>query len=550
MKKRWLLFIIYGLSLIFIWKKYHEKKIEPWYPAFNVDEIQFINKNGIVQLTIPMEDITQNYKNTNPGSEPSVDHVLHAFSDLMFQMSILKNEFKHDYIDIIKKDDLWFGFINRKEHVYVKPEYYSMSPFEDGMTIVHTKDGGQGVLNEKGEWVIKPDYDLIFEYANDSFSVVKDGKAGIINRKGKVIGGMKFTQTYPFHDDVALVRLDDKYGYLNESGSWHIEPMFNDASSFSEGLAAVKKDDLFGYIDKNGKEVIGYQFQEAKPFKNGLAIVRKDSKVGLINEDGTFIIEPTFTDIQPIENDLYLVYVNSLVGLYNHNGAELIRPENLDILPLSHSDELYIVTNQNQKQSLFHIEKGVISKEYDYIEFQMNEGLILVRNRQNDSNMDETYHFNEISGYLNEEGKEVIPLKYNMAQSFSNGVAIAQEIESGLIGGIDKKGNWVIKPKYHYISSFLNGFAYAFIFNGEKEKSYIIDKTGRIIYESQDDKIIRLFHSYNFLPTANEMDLTLITFEYEREKSKNLMRFAYVDDEGNIVWVSEEFVYNIEEVFD
>jgi len=74
----------------------------------------------------------------------------------------------------------------------------------------------------------------------------------------------------------------------------------------------------------------------------------------------------------------------------------------------------------------------------------MSEGLILVRNRNTDSNMDEPYHFNEISGYLNEEGKEVIPLKYNLGQAFSDGVAIAQETESGLMVVIDKKGNWVI----------------------------------------------------------------------------------------------------------
>jgi len=107
-----------------------------------------------------------------------------------------------------------------------------------------------------------------------------------------------------------------------------------------------------------------------------------------------------------------------------------------------------------------------------------------------------------------------------------------------------------IKPTYHYISPFLNGFAFAFIFNGQKEKSFIIDKSGRIIYESQDDKIIRFYHSFNFLPTINEMELTLITFEYEREKGEKWIRFAYLDDQANIKWVSEEFIYNKEEVFD
>ncbi len=49
-------------------------------------------------------------------------------------------------------------------------------------------------------------------------------------------------------------------------------------------------------------------------------------------------------------------------------------------------------------------------------------------------------------GYVDYDGKWVIPARYEMASDFSEGVALARA--EGKEGYIDHRGNWVIKPIY------------------------------------------------------------------------------------------------------
>jgi hypothetical protein len=61
-------------------------------------------------------------------------------------------------------------------------------------------------------------------------------------------------------------------------------------------------------------------------------------------------------------------------------------------------------------------------------------------------------------GYIDTTGSLVIPLNFNNARSFSEGLAPASNQKS-FWGYIDRSGNWVIKPAYDFADSFENGKA-------------------------------------------------------------------------------------------
>jgi WG containing repeat len=86
-------------------------------------------------------------------------------------------------------------------------------------------------------------------------------------------------------------------------------------------------------------------------------------------------------------------------------------------------------------------------------------------------------------GYINEQGKIVIPAQFARADDFSEGLAGVRI--DGKYGMIDQKGNIVIKPQYEFIFQFKNGQA-KFLESGGRIG--IIDRTGKIIKAATIDQ--------------------------------------------------------------
>lgn len=88
-------------------------------------------------------------------------------------------------------------------------------------------------------------------------------------------------------------------------------------------------------------------------------------------------------------------------------------------------------------------------------------------------------------GFVNNEGKVVIPYKYDFALDFSDGMALVCD-ENGWIGYINTKGELVIPYKYDNPSErngndFHEGLC-AVIVDGEHEWFSYIDKTGKLAF--------------------------------------------------------------------
>lgn len=83
-------------------------------------------------------------------------------------------------------------------------------------------------------------------------------------------------------------------------------------------------------------------------------------------------------------------------------------------------------------------------------------------------------------GFIDNKGNEIIPLKYDNARDFSEGLAAVEG--PGGWGYIDKNNKVIIPFKFDWADDFVDGYSrvlYAGIF-------YIIDKEG-YCYESYED---------------------------------------------------------------
>src|SRR5947209_3363006 len=81
-------------------------------------------------------------------------------------------------------------------------------------------------------------------------------------------------------------------------------------------------------------------------------------------------------------------------------------------------------------------------------------------------------------GFVNLQGKVVIPTKFRKVGKFSEGLAAARL--EGFYGYIDHSGNYVIPPIYDYAEEFSEGRAAVYNSNGD---SSFIDRKGKVIPE-------------------------------------------------------------------
>lgn len=169
--------------------------------------------------------------------------------------------FSNGLCAILDKSEKW-GYIDKDENIAINCQFDSAGEFQAGRAVVE-KDDKWGVINEKGGYVIKPEYE----------SISIDGSNYLIGQ-------------------------NDKYGWCDENGKVLINPQFEDAKRFNGNkYAVVSNDEKMGYIDNSGNFVINPQFEGALPFNDDFALVLVDDKIGLIGQDGKIVVSPQFDDL-------------------------------------------------------------------------------------------------------------------------------------------------------------------------------------------------------------------------------------------------------------
>ena len=114
--------------------------------------------------------------------------------------------------------------------------------------------------------------------------------------------------------------------------------------------------------------------------------------------------------------------------------------------------------------------KMVVNPQYGRFVNFYSEGLAPV---YKDSGTDQ-----QTAGFIDLDGKLVIPMTFGYVGNFSQGLAVAEL--NGKVGFINSKGDYVIKPQFDTASDFSNGIA-AVCYSNDGFQCGYIDTTGKII---------------------------------------------------------------------
>ncbi|QWV98643.1 WG repeat-containing protein [Geomonas nitrogeniifigens] len=305
-----------------------------------------------------------------------------------------------------------YGYANMLGNVVIEPNYKVAYEFHDGEAFV-SKDGlVYEIIDSAGE-VIARDINIPIDFEPGIYS---DGIAAIPVKNTSIYklpcaivdyvdlkGAQKFSATMcrtvnNFVNGYLIATDDNDYNrvyFIDKTGARVNNQSYDGARNFSEGKAAVKVNGKWGFIDEKGNVISDYKYEDVTDFSDGKAGVKLKGKWGYIDTEGKTTIE----------------FKYSMVGLFYRG----IAPASLD----------------GEKFGLIDLGgRFVLNPIYDHM-FGFFNGMSVVSN-------------NGFYGYINTDGKAVVPLKYAFAEDFRNSLARTVNAD-GTSNFISKNGAVVFK---------------------------------------------------------------------------------------------------------
>jgi hypothetical protein len=244
-----------------------------------------------------------------------------------------------------------------------------------------------------------------------------------------------------------------KFGYISRSGRIVVKPQFDSARGFSEGLARVEINERYGFIDSSGRMAINPIFNMANDFSDGLSAVKIP--------DGTCELCGEWVYINKAGE--VVIRTKPIVGASNYVSdfseglasfySDAAQPKFPRNLPYG-----YIDKNG----------KVVIPAKFGYAE-EFHEGMAAVAKD----------FMRTAWGYINQQGEYMIEPKFSAAGDFQEGLAHVRL--GGKWGYIDKAGDMIIEPQFEQASPFSEEYALVKL----NTKFGYIDKSGTVVISPQ-----------------------------------------------------------------
>lgn len=413
----------------------------------------------------------------------------------------------------------YYGFINKKGDTVVKAKYmYATDFYECGLAAVVDEDGEWGVIDAKGELVVKCKYEKIFIY--DSGVIIAEtskGKVFLVDKKGEDISEKYEKIDWYEEAEIGVVYDDDEVGIINAKGKEILELTddYDAISNFNEnGIGLYWEDDYYGIINSKGKVITKADYEYIFGFnKNNLAVfVNEDDEYGILNSKGKVIVEAgKYGDIEQIEDGWFMA--------------------------VDEDEETAYILNERGKE--------VFSFEEDGDWYMINDFA--------DNGLAPVVDEDEYIGFINRKGKLVIDCDYYDANSFSScGLARVIKEEGDEFTFINERGK-VVGDSYVYATDYFDdGYAVVAEVDGSEIIYKIINEKGRVVCELDCDDVLLptgkgvLSEAIKYVVECDDFDKKEFLFNYIEENMDeddigvgfdNVTEYAefiikYLDDDG------------------
>jgi hypothetical protein len=239
---------------------------------------------------------------------------------------------------------LW-GYVDGGGKLRLPAVYDYAESFQSNGLAVVSKDGKNGIINTRGQFVVEPRFDSIGPFS-EGRAVVSDSKgAYVIDEQGRRVTPPDKVYSYiqAYSEGRALFYLmgqgeSTACGYLDREGGEAIPASFMEGTDFQNGKAVVKvKNGLYRLIGLKGEALTELPYAFVGPLSEGVMAYQaaEGGKYGFVNEQGAAVIAPAFTGAQPFQEGHAVVNTaedyGANYGLINTSGKFTIPAGYADI---------------------------------------------------------------------------------------------------------------------------------------------------------------------------------------------------------------------------
>lgn len=428
----------------------------------------------------------------------------------------------------VKLGDKW-GYIDTQGNVIISMKYEKARSFSDGMAAI-VQDGFCSYITRSDVKIKLP-----FNIRSYNFDTLGDFKSGYASVDGKVIevNGKTVSQYAPISvsEGIAVVRSDySTYRYMTDSGEYLSDMKWSYAWPFENGRGIVMHNNKCGIIDKNGKIVSNLQWDEIQSAVEDVFLVKKGGYYGYIDKDGNTVSDVQWNYAYPYSDGLALVWQNGYYGYIDKNGNTAI-----DFVfdeAKSFEDGVAFVKQYGAWKCIDTKGKTVfeIDERVNTIYGSAKEERIRV------SGGDGKY------GYIDQNGKIVIQMKYKDAQDFSEGRAAVKE--NYYWSYIRENGSKGFNGEFRAASAFANGYALVED-NSYSNEFLLIDLYGKTLFSS-NSKIVRVSGDRFCVYDVDNYQYKIID---HTQKTYSFMKLENVTVDNRITDGKVEFISAINYVY-
>lgn len=173
------------------------------------------------------------------------------------------------------------------------------------------------------------------------------------------------------------------------------------------GLTAVKLNDKWGFINHKGKEIIAPKYDVFIFYSDGVTAVVYNKKVGFINEYGKELVSPQYDNFRRLLDGTIFTLLDKKYGLISQDFTTTVKPT-YDAINFGDGMSMSNMTAavSNGKHGFINREgKVMIPFEYDYIQITLT-GYYLVQK-------------NDKWGYISRENEVIVPVKYTEEEAWN-----------------------------------------------------------------------------------------------------------------------------------
>lgn len=212
----------------------------------------------------------------------------------------IKTFLNRDYLSIKNKKTTLY---NRLGESVLSGKFDQITFLND--SILKVEEGNnQGLMNVKGEFLLKPIFTFIDEKEGIVFLLQND-EIGCFDLHSNVLFMPKYESRPEKIDEFYSLKLDGKYGLINKEEQTILNFEFEEISFWNDTSFLVKKDGYYSIVSHSNNVIIeGLEAMNRLLNTEDEVIWKfvKDGKYGLISNQNEILLEPEFNDIFNIGN--------------------------------------------------------------------------------------------------------------------------------------------------------------------------------------------------------------------------------------------------------